>query len=199
MLAHGPGRPRPGPYHNDRSRRVIMSMHPFRMNVLMLQVHFFVSFMLQNLALAAPSPKVSPPSVEFHDDDINDGVELHEKYHSPLPYTYVMPHELPKTFSWGNVDGVSYLTKSMNQHIPQYCGSCWVSHGSQSWSTNCKTKAVIGTQSSTGSTHSYKPIPSSGSLCSQPVGRSNQNRSRLGHDLTWRCQRQRCRRRIRRR
>jgi cathepsin X len=50
-----------------------------------------------------------------------------EKNHvfSPLPYTYLDEDALPESFYWGNVSGVSYLTHSLNQHIPQYCGSCW--------------------------------------------------------------------------
>ena len=44
---------------------------------------------------------------------------------SPLPSSYVNPADLPKSFYWGNVSGISYLTRPLNQHIPQYCGSCW--------------------------------------------------------------------------
>lgn len=48
-----------------------------------------------------------------------------------MPHTYVDPSDLPDSFTWSDVDGVSYITKNLNQHVPQYCGSCWA-HGSLS-------------------------------------------------------------------
>uniref|UniRef100_A0A7S1FPZ0 Peptidase C1A papain C-terminal domain-containing protein n=1 Tax=Corethron hystrix TaxID=216773 RepID=A0A7S1FPZ0_9STRA len=48
-----------------------------------------------------------------------------QDHSSPLPHTYVGADELPAAFNWRDVDGVSYVTKSLNQHLPQYCGSCW--------------------------------------------------------------------------
>lgn len=56
---------------------------------------------------------------------------IHNDYETPLPHTYVGKSELPKNFNWGDVNGMSYLTHSLNQHIPQYCGSCWA-HGALS-------------------------------------------------------------------
>lgn len=41
-------------------------------------------------------------------------------YQLALPSSYINPKDLPKAFSWGNVDGISYLTRSLNQHLPQY-------------------------------------------------------------------------------
>ena len=60
-----------------------------------------------------------------------EGHKVKDNFQSPLPNTYIDDSALPESFSWGNVDGVSYLSKSLNQHIPQYCGSCWA-HGAMS-------------------------------------------------------------------
>ena len=43
--------------------------------------------------------------------------------------THVVNESLPQSFSWSDVEGVNYLTKNLNQHIPVYCGRCWA-HGS---------------------------------------------------------------------
>jgi len=54
-----------------------------------------------------------------------EGHKIHQSYSLPLPYTYVSKEDLPTEFSWKSIDGVSYLSKSLNQHTPVWCGSCW--------------------------------------------------------------------------
>ena len=49
---------------------------------------------------------------------------------TPEPHTYLKASDIPKSWDWRNasIDGMAarnWVTKSINQHIPQYCGSCW--------------------------------------------------------------------------
>jgi hypothetical protein len=62
-----------------------------------------------------------------------EGHTIRNAFTLPLPYEYITEDDLPSSFTWGDVgNGNNYLTKSLNQHIPQvntlpvetHLGSC---------------------------------------------------------------------------
>ena len=65
------------------------------------------------------------------EQELASGIDLSEHIRNPRPHEWLDAADVPAEFSWMNVSGTNYLTKTLNQHIPQYCGACWA-HGTLS-------------------------------------------------------------------
>mmetsp|Transcript_21764 Transcript_21764/g.51368 ORF Transcript_21764/g.51368 Transcript_21764/m.51368 type:complete len:413 (-) Transcript_21764:1580-2818(-) len=77
----------------------------------------------------------------IYDDSGDDLGRLLSHIVSPLPKDVLLESKtpLPKEFYWGNTNGgKSYLTRMLNQHIPQYCGACWAHAGMSSLADRIK-------------------------------------------------------------
>jgi cathepsin X len=48
-----------------------------------------------------------------------------QKQVKTTPYAWEILDEVPESVDWRNMNGTNYLSWNKNQHIPQYCGSCW--------------------------------------------------------------------------
>jgi len=76
-----------------------------------------------------PQPEYTGPQVVK--EDIAPGACRTEKAtftngeEKIVSHTFTPVADLPEQVDWRNIDGRNYLSWNKNQHIPQYCGSCW--------------------------------------------------------------------------
>lgn len=76
----------------------------------------FVSTLTLTLSLTLGS---AAAATRFNEIKIREDAVHNSERKAPLPHTYIGSDDLPDSFSWADVDGASYLTHSLNQHVPQ--------------------------------------------------------------------------------
>jgi len=105
---------------------------------------------------------VGGPIAGFDENDQDNeivyrpGHTVEDRVVSPLPYTYIRKDDLPDNFRWDAIvvdddndeaeasttttttKVVSYITKALNQHLPQWCGSCWAHSAASSLADRIK-------------------------------------------------------------
>lgn len=102
-----------------------------------MRVTTFVAAAVLVLAVCASAANSKPRSyagTKIFDPPMHDKKSVIK---SPLPWEDAkLMASLPTAFTWTNVNGTdgrrtNFVTKDLNQHIPNYCGSCWA-HGAMS-------------------------------------------------------------------
>lgn len=77
----------------------------------------------------------SPPAKNFQGHlPPNPALERKSNVRTELPEDVV----LPRQWLWNDIEGRNFLTQSRNQHLPQYCGSCWAHAATSSLSDRIK-------------------------------------------------------------
>lgn len=91
-------------------------------------VFMLVMTLFSEYTNAGLMPDGSYKSEVIHPHEANGYFGTNQVVTTPVP---LWSDDIPASFTWGSIDGMNYLTKMLNQHIPTYCGSCWA-HGSMS-------------------------------------------------------------------
>jgi len=82
-----------------------------------------------------PQPEYTSSSMNdtqkswINDLPTNGGCRVaNAEFKEPLkttPYAWETNADVPASVDWRNMNGTNYVSWNKNQHIPQYCGSCW--------------------------------------------------------------------------
>jgi len=103
--------------------------------VLLVATSAFASASRANVLKSVDS--VKPHRARFNEvwslaEQEKRGIKRNEYKVGTAPYEQAVKAPIPDNFNWcDHPDGNNYCTQVRNQHLPQYCGSCWA-HGTLS-------------------------------------------------------------------
>ena len=79
-------------------------------------------FVVGSLTLGAGVVTPRRSELLSHEEQMRMGIQIRGNATKGLNSHDLLPSVgLPDAFTWGDVNGTSYLTPSLNQHIPQVC------------------------------------------------------------------------------
>ena len=71
------------------------------------------------IAMDTATTSTAATKKRFNEVKMMPGHDRREMVSSPRPHEYTDHASLPDNFSWANVEGKTFVTKSLNQHLPQ--------------------------------------------------------------------------------